>query len=126
MTTISCMDCGLDYTQYPMDVVLKREQWLLIHPEDGGCLCANCIVARASKLPGVINLTARITFGSDFDISDTDRINFIEAHPEMRLNKHKGHWSLQGFTNYAYDVFKTLREAIDSQIGKETHEQTGI
>lgn len=48
--------------------------------------------------------------------TDTERLDFIEANPEMRLSKHKGYWSLQSFTNYAYDVFKTLREAIDAKI----------
>lgn len=61
------MDCGLDYGQYPLDVVLSKEQWLLIHPDDGGVLCGNCIVARAAKLPSVINLTVRITFAADFN-----------------------------------------------------------
>jgi hypothetical protein len=61
------MDCGLDYGQYPLDVVLKKEQWLLIHPDDGGVLCANCIVERASRLQAVINLSVRITFARDFD-----------------------------------------------------------
>jgi hypothetical protein len=65
---LCCMDCALDYEHdFPLDVVLTKEQWLLIHPADGGVLCANCIVKRASKLPHVINLSARITFASDFD-----------------------------------------------------------
>jgi hypothetical protein len=64
---VRCMDCGLDYEQYPLDVVLKKAQWLLIHPDDGGVLCANCIVGRAAKLPRVINLSVQITFAEDFD-----------------------------------------------------------
>ena len=47
-------------------------------------------------------------------LADRERLNFIEAHPEMNLRKHKKHWSFIGFTNYEYDVFKTLREAIDN------------
>lgn len=63
-----CMDCGLPYAGPAwLDLVIPREQWLLIHPDDGGILCANCLIARASKLPHVINITGRITFGSDFD-----------------------------------------------------------
>ena len=65
---VRCMDCGLDYEHdFPLDVVLTKEQWLLIHPQDGGVLCGNCIVKRAAKLPHVINLTATIKFASDFD-----------------------------------------------------------
>lgn len=45
--------------------------------------------------------------------SDSSRINFVEAHPEMNLRKYKNHWSFVGFTNYEYPTFKTLREAID-------------
>jgi hypothetical protein len=50
------------------DTVLPTEQWLMIHPEgEGGILCANCIVKRASKLPGAIILKARIVFAGDYD-----------------------------------------------------------
>lgn len=62
-----CMDCGLPYAGPTwLDLVIPREQWLLIHPDDGGILCANCMIARASKLPHVINITGRIMFGDDF------------------------------------------------------------
>ena len=46
-----CLDCGLDYSDFPMDVILPRAQWLEIHPADGGLLCAACIVKRAAKVP---------------------------------------------------------------------------
>lgn len=65
---VKCMGCGLPYAGPAwLDLVIPREQWLLIHPDDGGILCANCLIARASKLPHVINITGRITFGSDYD-----------------------------------------------------------
>lgn len=64
---VRCMDCKLNYDDYPMDIVLSKDQWLMIHPGDGGVLCANCIATRARKLPGAVNLTARITFGRDYD-----------------------------------------------------------
>jgi len=48
----SCLDCGLPYEQFPLDVLLPRAQWLLIHPTDHGLLCAACIVKRAAALPG--------------------------------------------------------------------------
>jgi hypothetical protein len=49
----ACLDCGLPYVQFPLDVILPRPQWLEIHSEDNGLLCASCIVARAAKVPGV-------------------------------------------------------------------------
>jgi hypothetical protein len=39
----------------------------MIHPDDGGVLCPNCMVERASKLPHVINITGRIMFAKNFD-----------------------------------------------------------
>jgi hypothetical protein len=47
-------------------------------------------------------------------ITDKDRLDFIEAHPEMSLRKHKKHWSFVGFTNYEYSVFTDVRGAIDN------------
>ena len=44
---------------------------------------------------------------------DTARLDFIQANPTLTLRHHKRHWSLVGFTNYEYRVFKTVREAID-------------
>jgi hypothetical protein len=41
-----------------MDVVLPNSQWEKICPE-GGILCAECILTRASKIPEV--LIARMT-----------------------------------------------------------------
>lgn len=47
-----CLDCGKPYAEFPLDVVLPRSQWLEIHPDEHGLLCAGCIVARAAKVPG--------------------------------------------------------------------------
>lgn len=55
-----CLDCGLSYEDFPMDMLLPRHQWLDIHPDEGGVLCARCIVARASKLPGALAVHAVI------------------------------------------------------------------
>lgn len=49
---LGCMDCGLLYSKFPLDVHLPRSQWLLIHENEGGVLCAQCIVTRAAKIPG--------------------------------------------------------------------------
>lgn len=51
----NCRDCGLAYQEFGIDTTLPDEQWLMCHPEgEGGLLCANCIVKRASYLPGII------------------------------------------------------------------------
>lgn len=57
---VGCMDCALPYTAFPMDVVLPRAQWLAIHPAENGLLCAQCIVARASRLAGATCMHAII------------------------------------------------------------------
>lgn len=63
-----CLDCGGVYGDLmALDLVLSKAQWLLIHPGDGGLLCALCILRRAEKLPHVINVKARITFGHEYD-----------------------------------------------------------
>jgi hypothetical protein len=47
----NCFDCGLPYEDFPMDTLLPDDLWARIAPVDGeGLLCANCIVARLSKL----------------------------------------------------------------------------
>jgi hypothetical protein len=56
----ACLDCGRDYGDFGMDVLLPRWQWLLIHPDENGLLCAQCIVTRASKLEGAVGLEAVI------------------------------------------------------------------
>ena len=61
----TCADCGAPEGE--VDTVLTRAQWLLIYPEEGGILCASCIVKRAEKLPHVICVNARIMFASDFE-----------------------------------------------------------
>src|SRR5690242_11416261 len=49
----NCLDCGLPYERFPLDVILPRAQWLEIHPAEHGLLCAACIVERAAQVPGV-------------------------------------------------------------------------
>ncbi len=51
-----CLDCGLDYADFGIDVLLPRHQWLLIHPDDGGLLCARCIALRAAQVPKAVAL----------------------------------------------------------------------
>ena len=55
----TCLDCGLPYRDFPLDMILPDDQWLMIHPEGlNGLLCANCIIRRASKLPGITVIKA--------------------------------------------------------------------
>ena len=56
----TCLDCGLAYDDFPLDLLLPRSQWLEIHPTDGGVLCAACVVARAAKVPGATAVHAVI------------------------------------------------------------------
>jgi hypothetical protein len=56
------MDCYKPYRLFGLDVTLPDGQWEMIHPDDGGVLCANCIVQRASKLPNAIAIRAYIEF----------------------------------------------------------------
>ena len=58
-----CLDCDLPYTEFGLDMTLPNEQWLMIHPDNGGLLCANCIVKRVERLPRTIAIRARIEFG---------------------------------------------------------------
>lgn len=50
----ACWSCNKPYSAFPLDVVLPRSQWLAINQgEEGGLLCAACIVDRASAfIPG--------------------------------------------------------------------------
>ena len=59
---LKCEDCSLPYKDFPLDTTIPNGQWLDIHPErdGGGILCANCMIKRASKLPGII--AARMVF----------------------------------------------------------------
>lgn len=70
-----CYDCGLPYQNFGLDLLVPRSQWLEIinldpplHPEDpnndGGLLCASCIVKRAGRLGGSSAVHAVIEFAS--------------------------------------------------------------
>ena len=56
------MDCGKPYDDFPMDSTLPHNQWLMIHDNFGGLLCAGCMVKRASSLPDVVAMRMRIDF----------------------------------------------------------------
>lgn len=55
-----CLDCGLDYGQFGLDVLLPRWQWLEIHPDENGLLCGRCIAVRAARIHGSVAIHATI------------------------------------------------------------------
>jgi hypothetical protein len=64
MTT--CEDCGLPYSDFPLDTVMPDDDWLAIHPTGpGGLLCAGCIAKRAAALPGMIVVYTRLVKDED-------------------------------------------------------------
>jgi len=63
----ACQDCGLPDKEMPLDTTLSHHQWdMITSKEEGyGILCANCIVKRARKLPGIIAVRVTLDFGDD-------------------------------------------------------------
>lgn len=55
-----CLDCNLPYEEFGLDMTLPMKQWVMIHPEKYGMLCANCTVKRAEKIDGAIAIRAEI------------------------------------------------------------------
>lgn len=53
---VACIDCGLPYADFGLDLVLPDQQWIIIHPGINGVLCSNCICSRASKHSGTVVL----------------------------------------------------------------------
>lgn len=61
-----CMDCGIPYGSPDwVDTTLSDDQWLRLVGSPDGILCANCIVKRASKLPEVVAMRAKIEFANE-------------------------------------------------------------
>lgn len=46
-------------------------------------------------------------------LADAARLDFVEANTNRYLRSWKKHWSFVGMTNYTYEVFRSLRDAID-------------
>lgn len=83
-----CKDCGLKYEDFPIDTVLTKDEWLLIHPEgEGGLLCAGCIVKRASLLPGIICTLLTLDFREKGD--DTSPMSPMSKATIVGIN-HEG------------------------------------
>jgi len=86
----SCMDCGQHYS---LSLILSREQWLLINPQDWGMLCARCMGERAAKLDHVLWINGKIIFPSD--IPDAEP---AAAPPSLlaKLRELRDHWNRDG------------------------------
>ena len=54
MPNARCLDCGMSYEKFELDIRLSNKDWKTIHPNIDGILCANCVVKRASKLDDVL------------------------------------------------------------------------
>ena len=57
------MDCKKPYKEFGLDIHLPRSQWLEIHPDEDGLLCAQCIIDRSAKVKGctVVHAILEIT-----------------------------------------------------------------
>lgn len=61
---LACRDCGLEYAEPAFaDFVIPDAEWARISPsrDEGGILCANCMVKRAAELG--IECEGRFTSG---------------------------------------------------------------
>lgn len=69
---VGCMDCGMSYLDFPMDVVLPDDQWALVSGRDdgGGLMCAACIVKRgAATWVLILSLTTQHRSRQTFTLS---------------------------------------------------------
>ncbi len=59
---LTCIDCDRLYKDFGLDVVLSDDQWKLIHPDEKGVICAQCIINRASKIKDVVTVNLTLEF----------------------------------------------------------------
>ncbi len=55
-----CLDCGLLYAGFGVDITLSDAHWLLICPEKDGLLCGTCIARRARQHGSVVAIRAEL------------------------------------------------------------------
>ena len=67
MVIANCMDCGKDYKDFGLDIYMNDSDWIKIHPDKDGLLCANCIVKRASKIVGVIVMKMELDYRKELE-----------------------------------------------------------
>src|SRR3990167_10209957 len=78
-----CLDCGLAYEDFPLDVVLPRGQWLMINPSEHGVLCAACIVKRAATIPGATVVHAIVDIRPQRHCDTCKHLTPFELAPEL-------------------------------------------
>lgn len=50
-------------------------------------------------------------------MTDAERLDWLEQHPEFTLRKYKRNWfCIKATTNYEFNVYPTMREPIDAAI----------
>lgn len=82
-----CMDCGLDYSEFKLDIVLPHSQWVAINPANDGLLCAQCIVNRLSKIPGVVCVHAIAEVNLGVQASVATMLNSKEEDDSIKSTK---------------------------------------
>lgn len=55
-----CIDCGLNYEEFPIDLLLPDNQWKKIHKGVNGVICPSCIIKRIAKFPEAIIIKANV------------------------------------------------------------------
>lgn len=45
-------------------------------------------------------------------MTDTEILNWLQENPGFRTNKGKRGWVCTDFSNYPYEIYPTLREAV--------------
>lgn len=53
-----CLDCRLNYEEFPIDLLLPNEQWKKIHDGVHGVICPSCIINRVANFPEAIVIKA--------------------------------------------------------------------
>lgn len=107
----SCLDCGRDYSDFHLDMLLPRPQWLEIHPDENGLLCAQCIVTRASRVLGVTAIHAILEIAPHRRSAPAP----LEPDPPHELMNRRGrhHW---------WDRCTALRDALFGECSCEAGE----
>lgn len=106
--SLKCLDCRKPYKSFGLDMTLPDDQWRMIHDSEGGLLCANCMVARASKLKGAVAVRAKIEF-ADFTAEQ-----LLEAKKTIRSTKGRS-YDLLSEKDFAFaDLRAAFKTFLDS------------
>lgn len=76
-----CLDCNKSYSTFGLDIIFERSEWLKIHPDENGVICANCIAVRAGKLKDVICIKAILDMRENYIDSDVHDTNVTNTQP---------------------------------------------